>query len=148
MALYADDTVLYYFSASPTDLEEKLNSELRAVCNWLQENKLTLNIVKTKAMIIGSHWKLSDIGSVKIQVNGSCVENVESFSYLGVTISSNLTWSDHVDNLCSKINKRLGLLRRIKHLLPHWHGFCSSTVWCYHCSTMATLFGETKTTPC
>ena len=31
-----------------------------------------------------------------------------------------MTWSEHVDNLCSKVNKRLGLLKRIKHLLPHF----------------------------
>ena len=29
-----------------------------------------------------------------------------------------LNRSDHVDNLISKISQRLGLLRRVKHLLP------------------------------
>ena len=62
---------------------------------------------------------MCNIGSVTILVNGSILENVESFSYLGVTLSSNMNWSEHVDNLCSKISKRLKLLKRIKHLLPH-----------------------------
>ena len=30
----------------------------------------------------------------------------------------NLTWSDHVDLICSKFSKRLGMIKRIKHLLP------------------------------
>ena len=31
-----------------------------------------------------------------------------------------MTWSEHVDNLCSKFNKRLVLLKKIEHLLPHF----------------------------
>ena len=37
-----------------------------------------------------------------------------------VKFSTDMTWSERVDNLCSKVNKRLGLLKRIKHLLPHF----------------------------
>ena len=41
-----------------------------------------------------------------------------SYKYLGVTVDEDLSWSNHVDNLISKISQRLGLLRRVKHLLP------------------------------
>ena len=34
-------------------------------------------------------------------------------------LSSTLTWSDHVEYISSKINKNLGLLRRIKFYLPY-----------------------------
>ena len=30
-----------------------------------------------------------------------------------------MTWNEQVTNLSSKVNKRLGLLKRIRHLLPH-----------------------------
>ena len=33
-------------------------------------------------------------------------------------INENLTWTDHIENLRSKVLQRLGLLRRIKCLLP------------------------------
>ena len=46
------------------------------------------------------------------------ISNVRSFKYLGLHISSDLTWTDHIDHLTGKVNKRLGLLKRIKHLLP------------------------------
>ena len=39
------------------------NINLSSVCVWLNENKLTLNIKKTKFMIIGSTRKLSNIDS-------------------------------------------------------------------------------------
>ena len=34
--------------------------------------------------------------------------------YRGVTLESDLTWHEHVDNMKTKINQRLGVLRRIK----------------------------------
>ena len=37
---------------------------------------------------------------------------------MGVTLSSNLTWTEHIEYVSTKINQRLGLLRRIKSLLP------------------------------
>ena len=38
--------------------------------------------------------------------------------YLDIHISSDFTWTDHIEHLTGKINQRLGLLKRIKHLLP------------------------------
>ena len=35
-----------------------------------------------------------------------------------MTINQYLTWHDHIDQLQSKVAKRLGVLKRIKHLLP------------------------------
>ena len=119
VSLYADDTVLYCFSANPIDLEEQLNADLHTVCDWLRDNKLTLNIKKTKAIVIGSNRKLPNTSSVTVHVNGNTIENVEHFSYLGVTLSTTMTWNEHVTILSSKVNKRLGLLERIRHLLPH-----------------------------
>ena len=36
----------------------------------------------------------------------------------GVTLSSKFTWTEHIEYVSKKINQRLGLLRRIKSLLP------------------------------
>ena len=38
--------------------------------------------------------------------------------YLGITITENLTWHEHIEKLMGKINQRLGLLRRVKSFLP------------------------------
>ena len=46
------------------------------------------------------------------------LENVNEFKYVGVTVNQYLTWHDHIDQLHSKVAKRLGVLKRIKHLLP------------------------------
>ena len=46
------------------------------------------------------------------------VNNVNSFKYLVIFISSDFTWTNHVEKTAGKINQRLSLLNRIKHLLP------------------------------
>ena len=47
------------------------------------------------------------------------INSVSSFKYLGVMLSSTFTWSDHIEYISCKVNKNLGLLRRIKYYLPY-----------------------------
>ena len=48
------DAGLYCYDSNPAGLECPLNDDLHAVVNWLNDKKLTLNVDKTKAMLIGS----------------------------------------------------------------------------------------------
>ena len=45
-------------------------------------------------------------------LEGTDLENVESIKYLGVTITSDLRWNTHVNNVCTKAKRTLGFLRR------------------------------------
>ena len=118
VSLYADDTVLYCFSKEPHQLESKLNADLYNVAMWLKANKLTLNLTKTKSMLIGSNRKLVNISPMSLSIFDCKLDSVSTFKYLGIKLASDFTWSDHVEHVISKVNQRLGLLRRIKHLLP------------------------------
>ena len=46
------------------------------------------------------------------------MDRVTSFKYLGVVLNQSLTWADHIEALSNKIAQRIGLIKRIKHLLP------------------------------
>lgn len=59
--MYADDMSLTFSADNRATLEEKLNEDINGVQKWLQSNKLTLNVKKTKYMIIGSHYRLRDL---------------------------------------------------------------------------------------
>lgn len=117
-SLYADDTVIYCYGSSSQELSEKLNQDLLTVAKWLNEHKLTLNLKKPKCMIIGSNRKLESKVALTVSILDYNVENVCSFKYLGIFISADFTWTKHVEYIASKVNQRLGLLKRIKHLLP------------------------------
>ena len=64
ITLYADDTVLFIYSKSIYSIDSKLNSDLDKVSKWFISHQLTLNINKTKFIIIGSRQRLK-----KIEIN-------------------------------------------------------------------------------
>ena len=50
--MYADDTILTFAAKDPDTLQVKMNSDLDTIQTWLKVNKLTLNVKKTKYMLI------------------------------------------------------------------------------------------------
>ena len=46
------------------------------------------------------------------QLNDTILKEVSSNPYLGVTISSDLKWSEHISNICSRASSTLGFVRR------------------------------------
>ena len=69
-------------------------------------------------MLIGSNRKLANVSSLSLSIFDCDLDSVNKFKYLGIMLASDFTWSDHVEYVISKVNQRLGLLHRIKHLLP------------------------------
>ena len=45
-------------------------------------------------------------------LNGSQMNRVQSYKYLGVQITSDLMWSDHIVKICNKTRKLIGILYR------------------------------------
>ena len=45
-------------------------------------------------------------------LHGQVLTEVKSAKYLGVTISNDMTWNNHIDNTAAKANKKLGFLKR------------------------------------
>ena len=116
--LYADDTVIYYSSANLFDLESKLNSDLATISNWFSSNLLTLNISKCNFVIFGNSRKLKLASDVSLKVNSTAIDRSDPFKYLGVIINQTMSWSEHIDAISTKINQRIGMISRIRHLLP------------------------------
>lgn len=77
---------------------------------WLNQNKLKLNVKKTKCMIINSRRRLSD---VQVFINGDEIERVDCMKYLGVMIDSKLTLNENAIYACKKLAKKIGLFGRI-----------------------------------
>ena len=115
--LYADDTVNYYSSTDLSGLESKLNSDLATVSNWFSSNLLTRNISKCNFVIFGNSRELKLVNDVSLKVNSTAVERSDLFKYLGIVINQAMSWSEHIDTISTKINQRIGMIKRIRHLL-------------------------------
>ena len=115
--LHADDTLLYYSSKSASDIEKYVNKDLNLISQWLDQNLLTLNCKKSKFILFGSNRHVKSFNDISIHVNEHQLACEHNFKYPGITFSENLSWSDHL-NISTKINQRIGLLRRIKAFNP------------------------------
>ena len=69
-------------------------------------------------MLIGCNSRLRRIDSIVISADGKQLKEAQCFPYVGLIINQNLTWEDHIEHMHNKINKKLGLLQRIKSCLP------------------------------
>ena len=117
--MYANDTSLTLSAYDPTTLEEKLNKDLEEVQKWLKSNKLTLNVKKTKYMIIGSHYRLRHLnGDLNVTVNGQRLTRATNYRYLGIEVDEALGWQPHVDAVCKKVSAGIGAIKHIRSLVP------------------------------
>ena len=88
-----------------------LQQDVEALGEWANNNYLTFNPAKSKAMVFSRKRRLVPFPSY-FKLNGSKLEIVGSVKYLGITISSDLTWSKHINIISSKARKLVGLLFR------------------------------------
>ena len=107
--LFADDTNIYYSCKNLDDLESKLNHELKVVAEWLKSNMLALSILKTNFILFHSK-KLKPSKLFNLKVDGVNIKQVFTVRYLGVTFDSNFTWKNHINELCSKLSKTVGVI--------------------------------------
>ena len=67
VTMYADDTSISFSARNVSDLNVTLNKELDSLREWLQGNKLSLNVLKTQAMVIGSRPNLKKISTKSVE---------------------------------------------------------------------------------
>ena len=123
--LYADDTSLITPLCSftgPTNSMQiasaSINYEIQKLQTWLNTNKLSLNVSKTKFMLF--HYpqrKVTDKIPV-LQINNEKIEHIEEFNFLGLTIDSCLNWKAHTQKIANKISRTLGVMNRIENQVP------------------------------
>ena len=126
--LFADDTNLTSTLCSfdvnidnncnSLQLSTNINKELKNIQIWLEINKLSLNVKKTKFMIF--HHKQRNIENLipQLNLNEQIIERVTDFDFLGLTIDQHLTWNGHVQKISNKISRSLGIMCKLKRFLP------------------------------
>ena len=110
---FADDTNLLHFRSSIKLLNKQINCDLKHLVNWLNANKISLNISKTELVLFKPLKKELD-NELKIKLNGKKLYPTSSVKYLGVKIDSNLNWKEHMNSIAVKLNRANAVLSKLK----------------------------------
>ena len=112
---FADDTNLTFSAVDLSILQTEMSNDLNRIFNWISSNKLTLNILKTDFMVIGSRQRIVTLaGSISLSVNGLTLQQVESTKCLGLTIDQFLTWRNHLQSVRQKVGCGIRILKTIR----------------------------------
>ena len=147
--LFADDTLIF-IECDADNVDEtlhRLNSDLSKVYDWLCFSKLSLNICKTKAMII-SNKNIRHEPTTSIMINGTPIELVDSMKYLGIILDKNLSFSEQHDDILRKLNKKFYVFKRCEAKLNTSSKklFVTSLIFSHfnYCSSVSFLFSDSQ----
>ena len=122
IAIYADDTTLYfkYDQASNLwqrlELASELESDLRDTMDWGRKQLVDFNAGKTQLVSLD---RSKNTGAIDVKMDGSVLEKKTSFKMLGLTFSSKLDWGSYIVSIAKTASKKIGaLIRSMKFLSP------------------------------
>lgn len=121
--IYADDATLSYSSKwnqPKSAMMEFITDDLLNVDKWAKNNKMVVSDIKTKSMLVcGKRLRnrLNDTDlKLNLELNNTKIKQVNKQKLLGTEIDEDLTYDLHVESLCKKLSKEIGLL---KHISPY-----------------------------
>ena len=108
--LFADDVLLYHVISKEEDFA-LVQEAVSLLDNWSAHNHLNFNLTKCKFMII-SRKLHPTLPTTPLLLSNHPLQRVFCYKYLGLLLTDNLSWSQHILSCCSKARQVLGLLYR------------------------------------
>ena len=116
--LFADDTSLFSVVRDINTSAAHLNNDLRKISNWAFQWKMSFNPDPSKqdqeVIFSRKHQKISH---PSIYFNNNPIESVSSQKHLGMTLDTKLNFQEHIKSILTKVNKTIGLLRKLQNIL-------------------------------
>ena len=116
--LFADDTSLYVtIDGDAEDATAQLNDDLLQVSQWAENWLVKFNAAKSKALKVTLKKKNTQNLDLPLSLNNTVLDTVSSHKHLGIEITSNLSWKDHILTVSENANKKLNILAKLKMLV-------------------------------
>jgi hypothetical protein len=106
--LFADDTIVYLTITSDID-SVTLQDDLNKLAKW--EKRWQMSFHPEKCNVLTIRRKKQPIMN-SYTLHGHQLEEVTTKQYIGVSITSDMKWSQHISNMCKKANNTMSLLKR------------------------------------
>ena len=112
LSLFADDANFYKSSDNCFELIRDVNRDVRKLSKWFIANRLSLNNIKTEAMVFSRktiYFPLPPVVISDIPIPYSFI-----FKFLGLILDFKLKWRDHRNNVQSKLSSACGIMFQIR----------------------------------
>ncbi|KAL0199541.1 hypothetical protein M9458_002728, partial [Cirrhinus mrigala] len=129
---FADDTTLIGLINDGD--ESAYRQEVKELAVWCSHNNLELNTLKTVEMTVD--FRRNPPALPPLTIMDSTVTSVETFRFLGTTLTQNLKWDNHIDLIVKKAQQRLYFLHQLrkfnlpKELLKQFYSAIIESVLC------------------
>ena len=111
---FADNTNILDSGKSLEVLANKLNQDLKSLSQRLKANKLSIYVKKIELIIF--RQKAANIDyDIKFKLDGKRLTPVNTVKYLGILLDKNLQWSKRLSHVQVKLNRRIEILRKLRH---------------------------------
>ena len=106
--IYADDLQLYvgFPLAIIHQFFVRMSEHAELVSNWKRANNLRLNMVKTKAIVLGSYYYIKELAALRItsiNLGHTVVKLKSTVQSLGVILDSKMNWKARVASICKRV---------------------------------------------
>ena len=106
--LFADDTAVYLTVNSQEDANT-LQTDLDTLQEWELTWDMEFNPSKCQVM----HITMSRVPfQSQYNLHSQILESLDSAKYLDVTISQDLNWNKHINNITGKANRTFGFIKK------------------------------------
>ena len=112
--LFADNTSLYLVVDNEYEAAEQLNEYIESIHQWSQKWLIKFNLDNTEIMTM-SKKKHHKPHHPLVYMDNVIIKEV------GLTISEDGNWNEHVKNIMIKVSSRLSVFRRVKFKLKRSH---------------------------
>ena len=113
---YADDTSCTNSDECMEKLREKCEKSVNSLLKYMAANKLSANDDKTHILVVRKDKNHPE--QLSFQAGNSTIKEKSSEKLLGMTVSNDLKWTDHLSKLEGYLRQRLFTLRRIEQQIP------------------------------
>ena len=117
--LFADDTNLFYSHNDIHQLIYHVNAELDKVADWLNANRLSLNLEKTHFLIFTSGRRKNVHNIPSVLISNKPITQKKATKFLGIILDETLSWTPHIDFIARKIAKNIGIINRMRGILSN-----------------------------
>ena len=115
IAQFADDTLSYLPTKDFLGFEKRVNKSLDQISQWINSNKLTINLNKSKFMLVGpSAITDNQMLTFALNIQNQNLEKVKKCKYLGVIFDEKFNWKAHISHLTNRLSKVAGIFYKLR----------------------------------